>query len=119
MTTGVDRGLPADMREIGESFAVSGQISLAHVRAIADAGFSVIICNRPDGEAPDQPGAAQIETEARRLGLAFHYIPVFHSGLTSENVEATRRAVSQADGPIFAYCRSGARSSNLHALTMS
>lgn len=119
MTTGAERGLPDDTREIGESFAVSGQISPEQVRAIAEAGFSVIICNRPDGEAPGQPDAAEIGAEAKRLGLAFHYIPVFHSGLTPENVEATRVAVAQADGPIFAYCRSGARSTNLYAIAVS
>ena len=37
------------------------------MQAVADAGFKAIICNRPDGEGPDQPGFQEIENAAKQL----------------------------------------------------
>jgi uncharacterized protein (TIGR01244 family) len=108
------------MREIAEGFCVSGQITPEQAGAIADAGFAAIICNRPDGEVPGQPAAAAVKAEAERLGLSFFHIPVAHGvGITRESVDATREALSQVSGPVFAYCRSGARSTNLFAIANS
>lgn len=110
-------GLPADMREIADGYSVAGQIFPAQVEAIAAAGFAAIICNRPDGEAPSQPRAAEVKAEAERFGLAFFHIPVVHGiGVTRANVEAIRDALEQAVGPVFAYCRSGGRSTSLFAI---
>lgn len=106
--------LPSDFRMIDEQVAVSGQITVEHVQAIADAGYKSLICNRPDGEAPDQTDVALIEEAAQRAGLAFRFIPVLSSGMTIENVEATRTALDDLDRPVYAYCRSGARSTNVY-----
>ncbi|MGI9500254.1 MAG: beta-lactamase hydrolase domain-containing protein, partial [Geminicoccaceae bacterium] len=42
-------------RKVTENLSVSPQITTSDIEAIAAAGFRSIICNRPDGEAPDQP----------------------------------------------------------------
>ena len=47
-----------------------GQITAADVPALADRGFRSIICNRPDGEGPDQPTFEEIEAAAQDAGLA-------------------------------------------------
>lgn len=49
--------------------AVSPQIAVQDIPAIATAGYKSIICNRPDGEGADQPGFAEIEQAALAAGL--------------------------------------------------
>jgi uncharacterized protein (TIGR01244 family) len=40
-------------------------------------------------------------------------IPIDRNGLTMDMVEQFQKAVSESDGPVFLYCRSGQRSSVL------
>ena len=105
-----------DIRRISEDYAVTGQITSADVPALAAAGFRTLICNRPDGEQPDQPRAREIEAAARAAGLEFRFIPVVSGQLTHDDVAEMARALHEAPGPVLAYCRSGARSTQLHAL---
>jgi len=49
-------------------------------------------------------------------GLAFRYIPVISGQITAENVDDQAEALDELDGPVFAYCRSGARCTNLYGL---
>ena len=44
-----------DIRRIDDELSVSPQISADDISAIAQAGYRAIVCNRPDGEAADQP----------------------------------------------------------------
>jgi sulfide:quinone oxidoreductase len=94
---------------ITDAFTVSPQILASDVAGIAAGGFKSVICNRPDGEAPDQTPYAQVEAEALKAGLAFRYIPVVSGAMTHEDVEAMAAALKELPAPVFAYCRSGAR----------
>ena len=105
-----------DIREINSKFSVAGQIDGADIQTVAAAGFKTLICNRPDKEGWDQPGQAEIREAAEKAGLTFHYVPAISGGLTGEDVAAMRQALSNAPGPVLAYCRSGARSANLYQL---
>jgi uncharacterized protein (TIGR01244 family) len=96
-------------RDVTAEFSVSPQIGLEDVALASADGFRLIVNNRPDGEAPDQPGSAEIEAAARAAGLAYVHVPV--SGPpTREQIEAEREAVAAAGGPTLAFCRSGSRS---------
>lgn len=99
------------MHKITDTYTASGQISADDVEAIAAAGFRAVVCNRPDHEDPGQPTAAEIAAACERHGLAFHHIPISGNQLSIEMVEAMRNVISSTNGPVFAYCRSGARSS--------
>lgn len=96
---------------LSERCAVAGQIQPSHVEALAEAGFTTIICNRPDNEDFGQPTAEVIAAACEPHGIAFHHIPVSHGGLSMETVGAFRDVVSASEGPVLAYCRSGQRSS--------
>lgn len=109
--------MPADARQIDETISVSGQITPDNVAAIAATGFTMIICNRPDNEAPGQPTAEQVAQAARQHGLEFRHIPVYPTGITPDAVADTATALAEATGPVFAYCRSGARSTNVYMLS--
>jgi len=104
------------MRTIDETISVSAQITPADVTELARAGFKAIVNNRPDEEEPGQPEGDAIRTVAETLGLTYHAIPVTHAGFSMPQVEAMRAAIEGAGGPVFAYCRSGTRSTNLWAL---
>jgi uncharacterized protein (TIGR01244 family) len=99
----------ADIRFVTDTFAVAPQIAVADVPQIAEQGFKLIICNRPDGEAADQPAAAQVKAAAQAAGLGFVHIPVV-GGPNLAQAEAVRAAIAEAKGPVLAYCRSGTRS---------
>ena len=105
----------SDFRFVTANFAVSPQISLADVSAAATQGFTLIINNRPDGEAPDQPAGARIEQAARNAGLDYLWVPVLGRP-TADQARAVRRAVETASGKVLAYCRSGTRSINTWAI---
>lgn len=107
-----------DIKTINEKVSVSPQISPNDLPALKEAGFTTIINNRPDGEAPDQPAGALIEEEAKKLGLTYIAIPMGRDGVSPDMIEATRNAMS-GDGKVFAYCRSGTRSTTLWALSQA
>jgi len=105
-----------EFRQISEDYSVSGQITPAEIEAVKAAGFRSVICNRPDDEQPGQPPAASVQAAAEAAGLEFRYIPVISGQITEQNVADQADALNEMDGPIFAYCRSGARCTNLYAL---
>jgi len=105
-----------EYREISDDYSVSGQIQPGDIAAIKEAGFKSVICNRPDNEQPGQPSAESVQTAAEAAGLAFRFIPVISGQITFENVQDQAAALDELEGPVFAYCRSGARCTNLYGL---
>ena len=103
-----------EYREISEDYSVSGQIQPEDVAAIKAAGFKSVICNRPDDEQPGQPSADSIRTAVEAAGLAFRHIPVISGQMTVDNVTDMAGALDEMQGPVFAYCRSGTRCTNLY-----
>lgn len=108
-----------DLKRINDRVSVSGQIQPEDVAALKALGFVAIINNRPDGESPDQPGGAEIEAAAQAAGLAYHAIPLGREGVSPQMVAETRSVLEGSDGPVFAFCRSGTRSTTLWALSQA
>ena len=108
-----------DLKRINEHVSVSGQIQPEDVAALKAAGFTAIINNRPDDESPDQPAGAEIEAAAKAAGIAYHAIPLGREGVSPDMVEATRSVLEGSAGPVFAFCRSGTRSTTLWALSQA
>lgn len=105
-----------DFRQLSAQVWASPQITPAEVEEARQRGFQAIVNNRPDGEEGDQPSGAEIEAAARAAGLAYHAIPVDHSGFSEAQALATVAVLQQHDGPVLAFCRSGTRSTLLWAL---
>ena len=103
-------------REITPRYAVSPQISVEDIPAIAEAGFKLVICNRPDGEVPPSHQAATIRAAAEAAGLAFEELPLTHQTMTPENVARQKALFEGAEGQVLAYCASGTCSSVVWAL---
>ena len=104
-------------RQLDSMTMVSGQIQPADIAELKGAGVTMIVNNRPDGEAPDQVPGAEIAQAASQSGLDYVAIPVDHSGFSEAQVAAMREALDRAgESRLLAYCRSGTRSTLLWAL---
>jgi len=106
----------ADIRSINDRISVAPQILPEDMAAIKAAGFVAIVNNRPDDEDSGQPSGDAIRAAAEAAGLAYSAIPVTHAGFSHPQIDAMAAALTAADGPVLAYCRSGTRSCNLWAL---
>ena len=104
-----------DIRALNDRVAVAPQIAPEDLPAIKAAGYVAVINNRPDGEEPGQPTGAAIARAAEAAGLTYHAVPVA-GPMGQAELDATAAALSAADGPVLAFCRSGTRSCNLWAL---
>jgi uncharacterized protein (TIGR01244 family) len=100
---------------LDEHFTVAAQITPADVDALAAEGYVAIVCNRPDGEEPGQPPAADIAAACQRQQLAFYHLPVGGPQLPAGTVERLAAILESAEGPVLAYCRSGQRSAYLYS----
>lgn len=108
-----------DIRHITPTYAVTPQITAEDIPAIAAAGFTAIICNRPDAEVPPALQAEAIAAAAAAAGLRFTVNPVTHQGLNMEMVATQKTACDTAEGPTLAYCASGTRSSIVWSLAQA
>lgn len=105
-----------EIRKLTEEVSVAGQIAAADMPTVKAAGFRSLVCNRPDGEGPGQPAYETVAAAARAEGLEAHYLPVVSGALTTENVDDFARLLPSLPKPVLAYCRSGARSTQLWSL---
>jgi uncharacterized protein (TIGR01244 family) len=104
-----------DVKRINDHVSVAPQIGPGDLAGLKAMGFTSIINNRPDGEAPNQPSSATMQAAAEAAGLDYHYIPLGRDGVSSEMVEETRAVLEGSNGPVLCYCRSGTRSTTLWA----
>ena len=104
-----------EIRRINDDFAVAPQITPEYVKAIAEAGFKSIVCNRPDSEDGAVPHD-RVEAAAKASGLAFRFIPVVSGAITEDDVRAMDHALKDLPTPVLAYCRSGGRCMNLYGM---
>jgi len=105
-----------DIRQLSSQYAVSPQIDVSDVTAIAAAGFGTIICNRPDNEVPPSHQAQAVAEAAKAAGLRFVVIAVTHQSLNDTMVDDQRAAIDASPLPTLAYCASGTRSTIVWAL---
>ena len=108
-----------EIKRIDDHVSVSAQIAVTDIPALKAAGFTTVVNNRPDGEAPDQPSGAEIEAAAKAAGLNYVAIPLGREGVSPDMVEKTREVLEGSTGPVFCYCRSGTRSTTLWALSQA
>lgn len=108
-----------DIRPLTEHYAVSPQISPEDAAEIAAAGYTVVICNRPDGENPPHLHMAAIREAVEAAGMTFVANPFSGPSMGMAHVEAQGTAIAGATGPVLAYCASGNRSGIMWALSQA
>ncbi len=104
--------------KINDQISVSPQILPTDIENIAQVGFQIMICNRPDGEEIGQPLTADIRAAAEKSGMKFLDIPIVSGQFTPKAIEEFSEVMSQGQ-KVFAYCRTGTRSCNLWALSQA
>lgn len=107
------------LNKIIDDYVVSDQITEDDIEKLKDAGFKTIFCNRPDNEEQNQVTVKSIRDKAVQLGINFIHQPVIGGQISQNDVDAFSEHYDEATKPIFAYCRTGTRSSMLWALSES
>lgn len=106
-------------RQLDEKTLVNGQISPDDIAELKALGVTLIVNNRPDGEDVGQPESNEIEAAAKAAGIDYRHVPIAR-GLGPSDIEAMREAMhSVGDGKLFAFCRSGNRSTLAWAVARS
>jgi uncharacterized protein (TIGR01244 family) len=108
-----------DIRHVTPDYAVAPQIDLSDLAELAALGFTTLINNRPDDEVPPEIQSARMKAAAEDAGLVYVANPVINGAMTMDMVAAQGQAIADASGAVFAYCRSGTRSSIVWALSQS
>ena len=97
-------------RQLDDKTLIGGQIGPDEVAELKALGVTLVVNNRPDGEDEGQPLGADIEAAAKAAGLDYRHVPIAR-GMGPSDVEAMREAIHAAKGgKMFAFCRSGNRS---------
>lgn len=103
------------LTRIDDSFSASPQIDAEDLTNIKAGGFKSVICNRPDSEdGGAHPDHDFLESEAKKLGLEFAYVPVMPGKIDDAQVARFKVAISTLPGPIVGYCRLGIRAKTLY-----
>ena len=105
-----------DIRQITPRYHVAPQIDAADMPALVEAGFTLVINNRPDHEVGSDQASAAMEAAARAAGLAYVANPLTMETMTPDRQSLQRESLEASDGKVLAYCRSGTRSTICWAL---
>lgn len=103
-------------RTLTPRYSVSPQIAPEDLPGIAAAGFTTVICNRPDAENPPELQAAAMGKAAEAAGLRFEVLELTHQTMTPANIARQKAMIEASEGPVLAYCASGTRCSVIWAL---
>ena len=97
-------------KQLDDKTLVAGQLRPDQLEEARRHGVTMIVNNRPDGEEPGQPLAAELQQAAEAAGLEYRHIPIAR-GIGPADVDAMRDAIHAADhGKLLAFCRTGTRS---------
>jgi uncharacterized protein (TIGR01244 family) len=97
-------------KQLDDRTLVAGQLRPDQLEEARRHGVTMVVNNRPDGEEPGQPLAAEVQQAAEAAGLAYRHIPIAR-GIGPAEVDAMREAIHAAeDGKLLAFCRTGTRS---------
>ena len=109
----------SQFKTITDNFLASPQIMPENIEQAKAEGVTLVINNRPDDEAPDQPAGALIRKAALDAGMDYKAIPVSSAGFSMPQVDAMAEALAGTTGKTLAFCRSGTRSTLLWALSQA
>jgi sulfide:quinone oxidoreductase len=108
-----------DIKALTPHLSITPQILVAELEAVAQMGFKAIICNRPDGEGPDQPSFKEMEQAALTLGMQMRYLPADAGKVSDADGKTFGELLATLPGPVLAYCRTGMRSTTMWALSQA
>lgn len=105
-----------NLQQIEQDIFISAQINTKNIKALAQAGFKTIICNRPDREDPDQVDFSIIKAAAAEYNIKAYHVPIAPPTIEQADIKAMQEVLRTAPLPLLAYCLSGVRSMHLYRL---
>jgi sulfide:quinone oxidoreductase len=99
--------------QLTESLCVAAQIAPQDIPNLATQGFTIVVCNRPDGEVPGQATMDEIEAACNAAGLLFIRYPVDAMNFPGPDIEGLGALFDDPNQSVLAYCRTGTRCANL------
>ena len=100
-------------------YHVSPQIDVADVDDLKKAGFTTIICNRPDFEVPLELQSEVIKVAVEAAGMRFEVLPLNSHSMDRETIAHQAELVEPSQGTVLAYCASGTRCTIIWALSQA
>jgi sulfide:quinone oxidoreductase len=85
---------------LSDRYFVAAQIQPADIESFAEQGFTIVICNRPDGEDPGQPPAESIREACENHGIEFHMIPMSGRWVSEDTVDRFLEVLRSSSGPV-------------------
>jgi sulfide:quinone oxidoreductase len=107
-----------EIKQVTADFSISDQVTVADLDELRASGVKILICNRPDQEAEDQPAFAEIAAAAEQLGIEAQQVAFPSGKLTPEHTHKFG-ACLERDKRIHAYCRTGTRSFTAYAALLA
>ena len=105
--------------KLTESLSVAAQITSQDIPNLAAQGFTVVVCNRPDGEVPGQATMDEIEAACHAADLLFVRYPVDAMNFPGPDIEGLGALFDDPGQSVLAYCRTGTRCANLWVTSQS
>ena len=99
--------------QLTESLSVAAQITQQDIPNLAAQDFTIIVCNRPDGEVPGQATMDEIEAACNATDLLFIRYPVDAMNFPGPDIEGLGVLFDDPGQSVLAYCRTGTRCANL------
>ena len=103
--------------QLTDTLSVAGQITPKDMPRTAAQGITVVVCNRPDGEVPQQATMDEIEAACNATGLLFVRYPVTAMDFPGPDLEGLGDLFDDPGQSVLAYCRTGTRCANLWVAT--
>ena len=97
------------MYKLTDTLSVSAQITPQDVPQLAEQGFTAVVCNRPDGESPEQASMEAIEVACHSAGLLFVRYPVNAMNFPGADLDGLGALFDDPNQVVLAYCRTGTR----------
>ena len=102
--------------KLDSTLTASAQVEREDLQTLKAQGVSLLVCNRPDGEADDQTAFTELAAQAKELGIDTLSIPFKPGQQTPEQVTEFTKLLAKAelhDQKVHAFCRTGNRSTCL------
>ncbi|SSY80804.1 TIGR01244 family sulfur transferase [Alysiella crassa] len=108
------------IEKIADYLYVSRQLNERTAKQVAQYNIKTVICNRPDGEEPNQPDFETVKAWLNANGIEnVIFMPTTMEDISDELLQEFEVTVAKSESPILAYCRTGTRSAMLWALNQS
>jgi len=105
--------------QIDDKLTISEQITEQDVKELSELGVKTIICNRPDGEEPNQISCQTIKAAAEKNGIKFVHIPVPGREIPTPALNEFIECIETTNDKVHAYCRTGTRCSIFWGLSQA